>query len=78
MRRNVRCLVTAGKHVNNIRAIARNPPITTIEGLLKAVFSVSSAPWPHTEDSRRAIQFSRGLAVEWSSARKADKKWRYS
>jgi hypothetical protein len=31
----MRCLVTAGKHVNNIRAIARQPPITTIEKLLE-------------------------------------------
>jgi hypothetical protein len=36
----MRCLVTAGKHVNNIRAIAMEPPIETIEGLLKAVFSL--------------------------------------
>jgi hypothetical protein len=33
----LRCLATAGKHVNNIRAIARQPPITT-EKLVKAVF----------------------------------------
>jgi hypothetical protein len=38
-RRNVHCLVTAGKHVNNIRAIARQLPVTTTEELLEAVFS---------------------------------------
>jgi hypothetical protein len=33
------------KHVNNIRAITRQPPITTIqELLLRALFSVWSAP----------------------------------
>jgi hypothetical protein len=32
------------KHVNNIRAVARQPPIGTIKELLKAVFSVESAP----------------------------------
>jgi hypothetical protein len=40
----MRSLVTAGKNVNNIRAIARQPTITTIEGLLEAVFSVVFAP----------------------------------
>jgi hypothetical protein len=40
----MRYLVTAGKHVNDIRAIARQPFITTIEGLLEVVFSVESAP----------------------------------
>jgi hypothetical protein len=43
-RRNMRCLVTADKHVNIIRAITRQPLLTTIEGLLEAVFSVGSAP----------------------------------
>jgi hypothetical protein len=53
------CLVTAGKHVNNIRAIARQPPIT-VEGLLEAVFSVGSAPRLYSEDSRlaEAVQLS--------------------
>jgi hypothetical protein len=37
-RRNMRCLIAAGKHVNDIRAIVRQPPITTIEKLLGAVF----------------------------------------
>jgi hypothetical protein len=37
-------LVTAGKHANNIRVIAGHLPITTIEGLLEAMFSVVSAP----------------------------------
>jgi hypothetical protein len=39
----MRCLVAAGKHVNDIRAIVRQPPITT-EKLLEAAFSVGSAP----------------------------------
>jgi hypothetical protein len=38
-RRNMHFLATASKHVNSIRAIARQPPIK-IEGLLEAVFSV--------------------------------------
>jgi hypothetical protein len=33
----MRCLVTAGKHANNILTIARQAPIT-IQGLLEAVF----------------------------------------
>jgi hypothetical protein len=40
----MRCLVTAGKHVNSIRAIARQAPTTVIEGLLEAVLSAESAP----------------------------------
>jgi hypothetical protein len=43
-------LVTAGKHVNNNRAVARQPPITTIEELLEAVFSVESAPRLYNEE----------------------------
>jgi hypothetical protein len=42
-RRNMRCLVAAGKHANDMRAIVRQPPITTIEKLLETVFSVGSA-----------------------------------
>jgi hypothetical protein len=42
------------KHVNNIRAIARQPPIITIEGLLDAVFFVGSAPKVYSEDHRPA------------------------
>jgi hypothetical protein len=34
----------ASKHGNNIQAVARQLPITTIEGLLKAMFSVGSTP----------------------------------
>jgi hypothetical protein len=49
-RRNMRYLVTVGKHVGNIRAIVRQPPITTIEGLLKAAFSAGSAPRLYSED----------------------------
>jgi hypothetical protein len=47
------CLATAGKHVNNIRAIARLPPIT-IEKLVEAVFSLGSAPRLYNEDPRPA------------------------
>jgi hypothetical protein len=36
-RSNMRCLVRAGKLVNDIRAIARQPAIRTIEGLLEAI-----------------------------------------
>jgi hypothetical protein len=43
-------LVTTGKHVNNIRDIARQPPITTIRELLEAVFSVGFAPRLYNED----------------------------
>jgi hypothetical protein len=38
------CLATADKHINDIRAIARQPPMKTIEGVLEAMFSVESAP----------------------------------
>jgi hypothetical protein len=48
------CPVTAGKHVNNIRAINSQPPITTIEGLLEAAFSVGSALRLYSEDPREA------------------------
>jgi hypothetical protein len=44
-------LVTAGKHVNNIGAIARQPPISTY-GLQEVVFSVESAPRLYSEDPR--------------------------
>jgi hypothetical protein len=46
------CLVTDGKHVNNIRAIARQLPRTTIGTLLGAVFSVGSVPRLYNEDPR--------------------------
>jgi hypothetical protein len=52
------CLVAVGKQVNSIRAIARQPPITTVEELLKAVFSVGFATRLYIEDSRLAMQFS--------------------
>jgi hypothetical protein len=42
MRMNMHCLVTSGKHVNGIRVIARQPPIT-IEGHQEAVFLVGYA-----------------------------------
>jgi hypothetical protein len=50
----MRCLVTAGKHVNKILAIVRQPPVTAVEGLLEAVFSVGSALRPYSEDPRPA------------------------
>jgi hypothetical protein len=45
-------LVTAGKHVNDIRAVARQPLITTIEKLLEAVFSVKSTPRLYSKNLR--------------------------
>jgi hypothetical protein len=42
-RKNVSCLVTAGKHVKYIRTIAKQQPRRTIQQLLEAVFSVGSA-----------------------------------
>jgi hypothetical protein len=53
-RRNMRCLVAAGKHVSDIQAIARQLPITTTEGLLEAVFSIGAAPRLYSEDPRSA------------------------
>jgi hypothetical protein len=51
------CSVTAVKHVNSVRAIARQPPITTVEGLMEEVFSVESAPRLYSEDPGRLRQF---------------------
>jgi hypothetical protein len=42
------------KHVNNIRAVTRQPAITTMNELLGAVFSVGSAPRLYKEDPRPA------------------------
>jgi hypothetical protein len=53
MRRNMCCLVMAGKNNNNIWAITRQLPIATLE-LLKAVFFVGSALGPYNEDPRPA------------------------
>jgi hypothetical protein len=47
-------LDSGGKDVNDIQAIARQPPITTIETLLEAVFSVESVPRLYSEDPRSA------------------------
>jgi hypothetical protein len=44
----------AGKHVNDIRDIARQPSITTTEGLLEVVFSIASTPGLYSEDLRQA------------------------
>jgi hypothetical protein len=48
------CLVTAGKHVNSIQAVARQPPITTAERFLEEVFFVGSAPRLYIDDPRPA------------------------
>jgi hypothetical protein len=61
----MRCLVTAGKHVNCIRVIAMQPPITITEGSLEAVFSVESAPRLCYEDPRPA----ECRSVEWSKVK---------
>jgi hypothetical protein len=47
-------LVTAGKHVKNILAIAMQPTIATVKELLGAVFSVGSAPGLYNEDPKPA------------------------
>jgi hypothetical protein len=47
-------LVMAGKHVNSIRAIARQPPITAVDGLFEAVFSIGCVPRLHSEERRSA------------------------
>jgi hypothetical protein len=52
-RTNMLCLVTAGKHVKDIRAIAKQPAITT-KGMLGAVFSVGTAQRLSIEDPRPA------------------------
>jgi hypothetical protein len=49
----MRCLVTAGKHVNIIRAIDREPPIRIIEELLEVV-SVGSTLRLCSENPRPA------------------------
>jgi hypothetical protein len=48
------CLVAAGKHVNDIQAVARQPPITTIEKLMEAVFTVGSILRLYSKDPRPA------------------------
>jgi hypothetical protein len=74
-RRKMLCLVTAGKHVNDIRAIARQPPTTTIEKLLKAVFSVGSSPRLYNENLRPAelISQSSGVVREFYMRRCEDR-----
>jgi hypothetical protein len=52
-RRNMRRLITTGKHVNNTLAIARQPSVTRIEKPLEAVFSVGSVPRLYSEDPGR-------------------------
>jgi hypothetical protein len=58
-------LVTAGKDVNDIRALSRQPPITTIEKLFEAVFSVGSASRLYNEDPRPAELKLRELVQGW-------------
>jgi hypothetical protein len=69
----MRYFVAAGKHVNHIRAIARQQPITTIEGLLEAVFSVESAPRLYSEDPGPAEESIEGgqlsRALQWRRRR---------
>jgi hypothetical protein len=76
--RNMCCLVTAGKHINNIQATARQPPITIVEGLLEAVFSVGSALKQEPQSSWvqcSAFQFSwvKWSEVKWSSWLKSER-----
>jgi hypothetical protein len=70
----MRCLVTAGKHVNNIRAIARQPTIITIEELLGPVFFVGSAPGRISGIERVQLlvgrQFCTGMLEEGPERRK--------
>jgi hypothetical protein len=54
MRKNMHCFIMAGKHVKNIQAIARQPPITEVEGMLDAAFSVGSALRLYSDDPRPA------------------------
>jgi hypothetical protein len=53
----MRWLVTVCKHINDIPAIARQPSITTIEGMLKAMFSVGSVS-PRYIVARNSVQLS--------------------
>jgi hypothetical protein len=55
----MRCLVTGGKHVNGVRTMASQPPIT-IQELLEVMFSVVSAPRLYSENPRPA---------EWSEVK---------
>jgi hypothetical protein len=50
----------AGKYVNNIQAIARQPPIT-----IEVVFSVGSDPGLHGDIPRPA----ESISVEWSEVK---------
>jgi hypothetical protein len=50
----MRCFVTAGEHVNNIRAIARQPSMTTIQDLLQAMFPVGVVSGIYNEDPSSA------------------------
>jgi hypothetical protein len=75
-------------HGNDIHAITRQPPVTTIEVLLEAVLSVGSALRLYSEDPSLAecrsvgwMKWSRVLVserVQLSSAREVEKRQRYS
>jgi hypothetical protein len=56
----MRCLVTAGKHIKNIRLIARQPPIITIDVPLEAAF-VLGPPRGHIASNPGRLS-----AVQWS------------
>jgi hypothetical protein len=66
--------LAAGKHVNGIRVIAKQPPVT-IEELSEVVFSVGSAPTLHIEDPRPAewVQLRDIRRKETTWAREAEK-----
>jgi hypothetical protein len=49
----MRCLVAAGKHVNDIAVIAGQLLITTLEQLFEAVFSVGSAQRVYNSEDPR-------------------------
>jgi hypothetical protein len=68
----MRCFVTAGKHVNNIRAtsIARYAPIATTEKMSKEVFSVKSVPELYNENTRPAQWELREFSCVYSPDRK--------
>jgi hypothetical protein len=48
----------ARSHGSDIRSTARQPPTTTMEGLLNAVFSVGSAPRSYNKDTSQVPECS--------------------
>jgi hypothetical protein len=61
VRWNMCCLVAASKHINDMQVITRCPPITTIENLIEAVFSVESAPRLYSKASGLLTDISCGI-----------------